>query len=198
MRHKISCLVSEDAHEVTHSSLCLVHHAFRIFFYCYLPIILILFGVEIAGMSGTEKSSSTLGQKAILLRLPNEILQQIISYLSGASIPAIQRSCCRLYSLVDSLTWRRLCQTEFRYWDPDRDVRNKFDTALNQVDWRGIFAERYCTKQRVTSLLDSILSSQVGRIGKFQQIVEMGYDAKDCLLEHLAVDDDTDDVLARR
>ena len=146
----------------------------------------------------SHESINACGQKVSISCLPNEVIQQIIYYLPGASIPAIQQSCRRLYNLVDSLTWRHLCRNEFRYWDPNRDIKCKFNMTLSQVDWKGIFSDRFYTKQNTTSLLDSILSSQVGRIDKFQRIVEMGYDAKDCLMEHLDVADDADDVLARR
>lgn len=51
---------------------------------------------------------------------------------------------------------------------------------------------------RTTRILDSILESQVGRIEKFQEISEFGYDAKDTLLEHCQTDDNAEDVLARK
>lgn len=61
-----------------------------------------------------------------------------------------------------------------------------------------MFIDRHLAYRETSRLLDSLLSTQVGRIHKFQRIVEIGYDAKDCLLQHLAVDENAEDVLARR
>ena len=130
--------------------------------------------------------------------LPNEVIHQILRHLPALSVPAFQQACRRFNKLTDSLNWRHLCRKHFKYWHSDRCIQKKFVKNVDEVDWKKLFVERHQIDHKTTSLLDSILSSQTGRIEKFQQIVESGYDAKDCILTHLAVHDDTEDVLARR
>ena len=61
-----------------------------------------------------------------------------------------------------------------------------------------IYGQRHMVERITDRTIDSILASQTGRIEKFQAVVELGYDAKDCLLRHLRCNDDAEDVLARR
>jgi F-box protein 21 len=74
----------------------------------------------------------------------------------------------------------------------------KFCGDIEGVDWKGIFAERHCIDRSISRAIDSILSSQMGRVDKVQTIIEYGYDAKDCLIRHLRVDEGAEDALARR
>ena len=130
--------------------------------------------------------------------LPNEVLQQILWNLPPLSVPCFQRVCHRFRRLVSSLIWRHLCETQFKFWNPDRIINEKYGQEVDQVDWRGIFIERYRIDRETGEILDSILSTQTGRIDKVQRIAQKGYDAKDCLLKQLNVDEDAEDVLARR
>ena len=57
---------------------------------------------------------------------------------------------------------------------------------------------RHVVDRTTSHELDSILTSQVGRIEKSETIVGLGYDAKDALLRHLNVGKDAEDILARR
>lgn len=66
------------------------------------------------------------------------------------------------------------------------------------IDWKGIYLERHTIDRSATHQIDSVLSSQTGRIAKSANIVGLGYDAKDTLIRHLRVGDDAEDVLARR
>ena len=131
-------------------------------------------------------------------RLPNELLQHVLLYLPALSVAAFERVCRRFFGIVGAFNWRNLCQADFRYWHPSHKIQSKLDADRENVDWKEVFTQRYRSHRETTRLLNSILSTQVGRIDKFQQIVGIGYDAKDCLLEHLAVDEDAEDVLARR
>ena len=130
--------------------------------------------------------------------LPNEVIQQILHHLPALSVPTFQQVCRRFNRLADSLNWRYLCQIHFDYWNPTRCIEEKFASSVDEVDWKTLFVDRHCIDRDTTELLDSILSCQTGRIEKFQKIIEAGYDAKDCLLRHLAVHDEAEDVLARR
>ena len=130
--------------------------------------------------------------------LPGEVIQQILLYCSPVTLATFQQVSRRCNALVEPFLWRYQCQTQYRYWDPKHQIKEKFRGGIYAVDWRNVLAERQRIDRITSSALEGILASQMGRIDKFQQIVECGYDAKDCLLHHLAVDDDAEDVLARR
>ncbi|MCJ1378071.1 hypothetical protein MMC17_001167 [Xylographa soralifera] len=130
--------------------------------------------------------------------LPGEIIQQILLYCSPVTLATFQRVSHKYNALVEPFLWRYQCQTQYRYWDPKHHIKEKFHGDINAADWRNIFAERQRIDRITSSALEGILESQMGRIDKFQRIVECGYDAKDCLLQHLAGEDDGEDVLARR
>jgi F-box protein 21 len=134
-----------------------------------------------------------------LSSLPDEVIQAILFYVPPADLPAVQmasKQLCRLSN--EPLLWRYHCRTEFRYWDPRHNIRQKFRQRAASVDWKKLYVHRFVVDQTATRLLDSILESQTGRIGKTQQIVDLGYDAKDTLLRHCHAGDETEDVLARR
>ena len=130
--------------------------------------------------------------------LPNEVIQHILLHASPLSIPAFQQTCQRFNHLADALIWRQHCRSQFRYWSPEHLIKRRLAGPVDSAEWKTVFARRHVLNRHTTRTLDSILSSQMGRIDKFQQIVEHGYDVKDCLLGHLRVDDDAEDVLARR
>ena len=136
--------------------------------------------------------------RAKISDLPNEVIQQILLYLPPASIASFQQVCSGFNALVEPLLWRYYCQTLFRYWDPDHHIKQKFSTQASSVDWKTIYGQRHKVERFISTTLDSIIASQAGRIEKFQMVVELGYDAKDCLLRHLRCNDDAEDVLARR
>ena len=77
-------------------------------------------------------------------------------------------------------------------------MQHKFSGAVSKVDWKKIFTQRHGIARSISRNIDSILSSQSGRIEKAEKIMGHGYDAKDTLLRHLNVGDDAEDVLARR
>ncbi|MCJ1390840.1 hypothetical protein MMC18_003701 [Xylographa bjoerkii] len=135
---------------------------------------------------------------ASIANLPGEIIQQILLYCSPITLATFQKVSRRCNALVEPFLWRYQCQTQYRYWDPKHHIKEKFRGDINAIDWRNVLAERRGIDRTTSSALEGILASQMGRIDKFQQIVECGYDAKDCLLQHLAVGDDAEDGLARR
>lgn len=133
-----------------------------------------------------------------LTDLPNEILFQILIQVPPHHTPAVLLTCRRLNNVAEPQLWRYHCQTRFRYWSQERRIRNQLLDYTCPVDWKKVFSERYMVDRKISHLLDSIISSQSGRIGKAEKIVEFGYDAKDTLLRHMSVPDEADDVLARR
>lgn len=77
-------------------------------------------------------------------------------------------------------------------------MEEKFANDVVKVDWKRIFLERHHIDCVTSRTIDSILSSQTGRVQKYQRILDYGYDAKDTLMCHLNVGDEVEDVLARR
>ena len=130
--------------------------------------------------------------------LPNEVLQQILCYLPPLSIPDFQLVNQRFSKLLNGLIWRYFCKHEFKYWNSEHCITAKFSGNVESTDWKTLFVNRHQIDRFTSATLDSILSSQMGRIEKFQQILDCGYDAKDTLLRHLGVSNDAEDVLARR
>lgn len=133
-----------------------------------------------------------------LTSLPNEVIQQILLDLDPLSLPAFQLVCHRFYQLVNPLIWRHLCETQFHYWKPSHRIKSRLAGDVARTDWKGLFVQRHLADRSTTEALNGIISSQMDRLEKFQQIVDNGYDAKDCLLRHYKIADDAEDVLARR
>lgn len=77
-------------------------------------------------------------------------------------------------------------------------MREKYNGPVAKVDWKKVFAERHGVDRTTNAEVDSILASQMSRIEKTERIISYGYDAKDALIRHLNVEDDAEDVLARR
>lgn len=130
---------------------------------------------------------------------PDEVLQLLFRYLSPRDtvlgIGAVSR---RLHNVVDEpLLWRYYCKHEFRYWDSRHRIGQAFLADVIDTDWKGKFIHKTTTSKETTRLLNSILSSQTGRINKFDQISNYGYDAKDTLLLQCR-SQNADDGLARR
>ena len=134
----------------------------------------------------------------MLTDLPNEILQQILFYVTPATVPNLQRISRRFNDLAQPLLWRYHCRVQFKYWNWEHQIKEKYLEDVVKVDWKSIFTKRHNNDRAVTHAIDSILSSQTGRIETFQRIVDLGYDVKDTLIRHMNIDDEAEDVLARR
>jgi F-box protein 21 len=132
--------------------------------------------------------------------LPDEVIAQIISLLPSEDIIAnVQLVSRRLRGIcLEPLLWRYHCKVSFRYWDSSRNIRQKFWGRLEDTDWRSLFLDRRRIHHRTSSILDSILSEQINRIGRIERIASFGYDAKDTLLGHINNVHDETDALARR
>ncbi|KKK12880.1 hypothetical protein AOCH_007190 [Aspergillus ochraceoroseus] len=74
----------------------------------------------------------------------------------------------------------------------------KLSSPISAVDWKALYISRHLVDCATSQLLDSILTSQAGRIEKFQSVINLGYDAKDTLLRHISIDSAAEDYLARR
>lgn len=141
-----------------------------------------------------------MAQPISLADLPDEILQQILSYLSPFELLVnVQRTSRRLARIGNEpLLWRYHCHVNFKYWDSKHNIAQKFAGKVEDVDWKKLFFYRQDVEFQTTRALDNILSKQIKRIEQFEQISQFGYDAKDTLLRHCGTSEATEDVLARR
>lgn len=132
--------------------------------------------------------------------IPDEIVRHILIYLPPQdALINFQLLSRRFHHLAnESLLWRWHCQTSFRFWNPSHRLQDKLKALASSVDWKGLWIKRKRNNNRIARLLDGVLSTKTGQLKRLQQICELGYDAKDCLLEQCHVDDSAEDVLARR
>lgn len=132
--------------------------------------------------------------------LPDEVLSHILLHLEPEeTLLNVQLVSWRVYTLVqEPLLWRHHCRASFHYWDEKHDIQRRFRADIGETDWLKLFLERRHADATTTSLMNSILSEQIGRIVKTNQISEFGYDAKDTLLRHRNTDSNAPDVLARK
>ena len=135
----------------------------------------------------------------IFTNLPNEIIYQILRHLPPRDVPSLDLVSKNFREHArQPVLWREFCHDSYKFWDQRWDIRGKSAENIANVDWKGIYSQRYETDHHTTSQIDSILATQTGRIGKAETIISFGYDAKDTLLRHLQIGDDAEDVLARR
>lgn len=134
-----------------------------------------------------------------LVSLPDEILRSILFHLPPPALATILQISKRLNLLAqDPAVWRHHCLTYYEYWDKSHKIQQKFADPVSSTDWKGLFLSRRSIDIKTSLLLNSILESQTGRIGKFEEIISQGYDAKDALIRHTRAGKDVPDVLARR
>lgn len=134
----------------------------------------------------------------LLNDLPSEILFQILLCVPPPSVLAIQQVCRKFNDLAQPLLWRFHCRTQFKYWRPEHTIATKLAQSASGFDWKNLFRTRHLADLAISDELEEILSSQAGRIERSERILAYSYDAKDTLLRNFHVNDDCEDVLARR
>lgn len=146
------------------------------------------------------KDLSLVAKMPALEEVPDEILQHILSYISAHdNLKTVQLLSRRLNRLANEpLLWRQHCKRNFTYWNPSHNFPAKLAGRVSDVDWKALFLLRKARDAQISSLFDGMLSTQLGRARRFEQICLLGYDAKDFLLEQCRTIETADDVLARR
>jgi F-box protein 21 len=132
--------------------------------------------------------------------LPDEVLRQILSYISPRAILVNVQRLSKRYNTLgnEPLLWRHHCRVDYKHWDSKHRIKHKFLGQAQHVDWKALYLHRRNVDTQTTELLDSILEGQTSRLKKFDLICGYGYDAKEILLRHCAASDNAEDVLARR
>ncbi|KAF2096345.1 hypothetical protein NA57DRAFT_43038 [Rhizodiscina lignyota] len=130
--------------------------------------------------------------------LPSEILHSIFYYLPPQSLASLQSTSKRLKALVEEpLLWRYNCRVHYKYWAADHAIEQKLAGPVAEVDWHGLFKQRWCRDREIAGEIDGIVAVQQKRIVKMANICESGYDAKDELLRQASVGEEVEDHLAR-
>ncbi|OXV06628.1 hypothetical protein Egran_05607 [Elaphomyces granulatus] len=132
-----------------------------------------------------------------LHELPDEILHSILRFSSPTSSIALGQTARKFQRITNEpLLWRFYCQSLFTFWDKRHELPKMLASPVYSVNWKQLYVMRHIMDSSITQTLNSILSSQTGRIEKFEVIINFGYDAKDTLIRHsLAINED--DCLAR-
>lgn len=138
-------------------------------------------------------------QETSLLNLPDELLQSIFALVPLPSLVAAQSSCRRLFELAEEpLLWRDHCISGYRFWDNNYDFVSRCHAPAAETDWKQLLMERKVQDKQVLRSLNNILETRVNRTIEMQNIVDLGYDAKDMLLGKYNIPEDASDVLARK
>ena len=135
---------------------------------------------------------------ALLTDLPVEILRCVSFFIGWNDALSIQATCRRLGDVANEhLLWKYYCRSSFKYWA----ARHQISTKLGDptfLGWKELFKKRHEAEFKTRSALESIIASQTARTPKIEDIVSLGYDAKDVLLRDHTRTMDLDDYLARR
>ena len=134
-----------------------------------------------------------------LYQLPSEVIHHILLYVDPRSLGEVELVSKRSAEFANQqVIWHYHCRNHFTYWNSERKVGHPNERSVADTNWKCLYIERYKVDRDITRSIDSILSSQTGRIRKFAGIVDFGHEAKDTLLRHCNAADDAEDVLARR
>ncbi len=125
--------------------------------------------------------SSILAPQGIF-SLPDEILLIILAHIPPSTVLSLSRVSRRFYTITLSpKLWKHYCQTTFNHWDK----RHGFDEKVNDkhfAGWKSLFATRHASSTLALREFNSMLDSQENRFDRIHNILSVGYDAKDVLL----------------
>ncbi|KAI0134012.1 Hemimethylated DNA-binding protein YccV like-domain-containing protein [Xylariales sp. AK1849] len=138
-----------------------------------------------------------------LLRLPDELLGAVVSYIGAADTLWFGAACKRTYSVTcEPAIWRRHCVETWRYWNPEHGLQGKLDMPPAEVDWQQLFNRRACTDHRAMQIFDDLLLTQQSRFQKMHTVAQMSDgdgDVQDLMIRlRDETPDSAEDVLARR
>lgn len=118
-----------------------------------------------------------------MIDLPDEVIQNVLFRLNYTTALALEATCRRFRDVANEpLLWKSFCRDRWKKWEPRHNFKAKL--AGSEFDgWKGLFAERTRSHREVCALIESIIEEDVNRIEKVERIVELGWDAKDALLD---------------
>ncbi|RMZ84323.1 hypothetical protein DV738_g693, partial [Chaetothyriales sp. CBS 135597] len=133
-----------------------------------------------------------------ILKLPDEILLLTLTYVPPSTVISLSRVSRRFYMLTASPElWKHFCLTTFAHWDKRHGFESK--VRVKAFDgWRALFTARYRSSTTTSRALRAILSAESHRFDHIHNILAVGYDAKDVLLDAYEQSEGQDLHLAQR
>lgn len=132
--------------------------------------------------------------------LPDEVLRNLLFYLDPAdTLERFQFIDHRAARLVrDPLLWRYHCFHGFKLWDSSHEIAARTQRPVSEFDWKRLFIQRTAQNAYVAQLFEEILVTRLDRWAKIEEICDLGYDAKEFLIEQCNAPESSEDALARR
>ncbi|KAH6606227.1 hypothetical protein Trco_005380 [Trichoderma cornu-damae] len=140
------------------------------------------------------------GGRASLHQVPDEIISHLLYYISPQdNLYNVQLVSRRFYRLANEpLLWRYHCRSSFKHWSPRHMFPEKIAALAQETNWKDLFIYRSIRNRQISTVLNEIIRTKVNRVRGFEIIGQIGYDAKDLLLEHCQTSPSAEDGLARR
>jgi F-box protein 21 len=118
-----------------------------------------------------------------LIDLPDEVIQNVLFRLDYANALALEATCRRFRDVANEpLLWKSFCRNGWKKWHPQHTFKAKL-AGNDFTGWKDLFAERTRTSRETRTLIENIVEQDLDRIPKIERIVELGWDAKDALVE---------------
>lgn len=118
-----------------------------------------------------------------LTDLPDEVIQNVLFRLDYKTSLALEETCRRFRNVTNEpLLWKSFCRNGWMKWHPRHQFQAKV-AGSEFTGWKALFAERTRSSRETRGLVEAILEHDLNRIPKVERIVELGWDAKDALLE---------------
>lgn len=117
-----------------------------------------------------------------LLDLPDEVIQAVVSYIPPLATIALNQTCRRLANITsEPLLWKSFCLTSFKWWDKRHSLPSKLKDP-SFIGWQTLFRDRHRSSGIARRALDEIIECEDGRLDRLDQILQVGYDAKEDLI----------------
>ncbi|EXJ95683.1 hypothetical protein A1O1_00806 [Capronia coronata CBS 617.96] len=135
---------------------------------------------------------------SLLTKLPDEVLQVILYYMSPPTNAALQQTCRRFIDVANEpLLWKCYCERYFRWWDKRHQIKAKFQDATFD-DWKAVYADRYIAFSTTRNAIKRVISEERGRLDAVKSVLDAGYDAKDTLIDMFWHASSSENHLAQR
>jgi F-box protein 21 len=118
-----------------------------------------------------------------LIDLPDEVIQNVLFRLDHTTTLALEATCRRFRDVANEpQLWKAFCRDGWKKWHPRHQFKAKV-AGSEFTGWKALFAERTRSSRETRALVAKILEQDLDRIPKVEKIVELGWDAKEALLE---------------
>ncbi|EXJ89784.1 hypothetical protein A1O3_02851 [Capronia epimyces CBS 606.96] len=134
--------------------------------------------------------------RSLMTELPDEVVQAILHHLPPRSTAALQQTCRRFVNIANEpLLWKIYCQRDFRWWDERHGIKSLLQDATF-TGWRDLYHDRQFGARTTRRAINKIVTEETGRLASLKTILDVGYDAKDTLLDLFRTAPSSEDQLA--